>query len=150
MANIKTNNRLTLAWIVNIGLLVLTVTISIAGYKAYERLNDMVSQLEQNAEPNYNLLILKEVSFFVNEMETQVDAYRSDPKAEYMRDFNTSLNNSQYLIDSLKENYSKRELIERCDSLSYLIKERAKVQTKLTALNSDLLGKHFGRLNSEN
>ncbi len=140
MASFKTNNRLTFAWIVNLGLLVLTVTISIAGYQAYDRLNNMVDELEQNAEPNYNLLILKEISFFVNEMESEIDAYRSSPKPEHIRNFNALLNNSQYLIDSLKENYDQGEMIERCDSLSYLIKEGAKVQTKLIAINSDLLG----------
>ncbi len=139
MTRFKLNNRLTLAWIVNLALIVLTVVISVAGYKAYQRLNNMVSELQQNAEQNYNLLILKDVSFYVNEMETQIDAYRNNSKPDYIRNFNASLDNSQYLIDSLKANYTKDEMIALCDSLSFLIKERAKVQTKLTAINSDLL-----------
>ncbi|MGW8123381.1 ATP-binding protein [Roseivirga echinicomitans] len=117
----------------------LTIIISVAGYKAYQRLNNMVSELQQNAEQNYNLLILKDISFYVNEMETQIDAYRSNPKPDYIRNFNASLDNSQYMIDSLKANYEKDSMIALCDSLSDLIKERAKVQTKLTAINSDLL-----------
>lgn len=139
MTRFKLNNRLTWAWLVNLALIVLTVIISVAGYKAYQRLDNMVSELQQNAEQNYNLLILKDVSFYVNEMETQIDAYRNNPKSDYIRNFNASLNNSQYLIDSLKANYNKDEMIGLCDSLSDLIKERAKVQTKLTAINSDLL-----------
>jgi len=139
MTRFKLNNRLTWAWLVNLALIVLTIIISVAGYKAYQRLDNMVSELQQNAEQNYNLLILKDVSFYVNEMETQIDAYRNNPKSDYIRNFNASLDNSQYLIDSLKTNYEREEMIGLCDSLSYLIKERAKVQTKLTAINSDLL-----------
>ncbi|KYG83713.1 ATP-binding protein [Roseivirga echinicomitans] len=140
MTRFKLNNRHTWAWLVNLALIVLTIIISVAGYKAYQRLDNMVSELQQNAEQNYNLLILKDVSFFVNEMETQIDAYRNNPKSDYIRNFNASLDNSQYLIDSLKTNYFERdEMIQLCDSLSDLIKERAKVQTKLTAINSDLL-----------
>tara|TARA_R110000823_G_scaffold284631_1_gene403059 strand:+ start:438763 stop:441174 length:2412 start_codon:yes stop_codon:yes gene_type:complete len=139
MTRFKLNNRLTWAWLVNLALIVLTIIILVAGYKAYQRLDNMVSELQQNAEQNYNLLILKDVSFYVNEMETQIDAYRNNPKSDYIRNFNASLDNSQYLIDSLKTNYEREEMIGLCDSLSYLIKERAKVQTKLTAINSDLL-----------
>tara|TARA_R110001599_G_scaffold191266_2_gene386016 strand:- start:12450 stop:14870 length:2421 start_codon:yes stop_codon:yes gene_type:complete len=140
MTRFKLNNRHTWAWLVNLALIVLTIIISVAGYKAYQRLDNMVSELQQSAEQNYNLLILKDVSFYVNEMETQIDAYRNNPKTDYIRNFNASLDNSQYLIDSLKTNYYERdEMIGLCDSLSDLIKERAKVQTKLTAINSDLL-----------
>ncbi|WP_323755647.1 response regulator [Roseivirga sp.] len=140
MTRFKLNNRLSWAWLINLTLIALTVIISVAGYKAYQRLNNMVSELQQNAEQNYNLLILKDVSFFVNEMETQIDAYRNRPNPDYIRSFNEALDNSQYLIDSLETNYFEREeMLELCDSLSFLIKERAKVQTKLTAINSDLL-----------
>ncbi|MFT7381346.1 MAG: signal transduction histidine kinase/FixJ family two-component response regulator [Roseivirga sp.] len=140
MAQFKHNLRHTLAWMVNLILIVLTVIISVAGYQAYLRLDNMVNELQENAEPNYNLLILKEVSFFVNEMEREVESYRNNPKPEFLRNFNEALNDSQYLLDSLKSQYSREELKDNCDSLSYLIKERAKIQTKLTAVNDNLLG----------
>ena len=66
----------------------------------------MVNELQENAEPNYNLLILKEVSFFVNEMEREVESYRNNPKPEFLRNFNEALNDSQYLLDSLKSQYT--------------------------------------------
>lgn len=140
MAQLKHNLRHTLAWLVNIILIVLTVIISVAGYHAYIRLDNMVVELQENAEPNYNLLILNEVSFLVNEMEREVESYRSNAKPEFLRNFNEALNDSQYLLDSLKTQYNRAELKQNCDSLSYLIKERAKVQTKLSALNNNLLG----------
>jgi signal transduction histidine kinase/DNA-binding response OmpR family regulator len=140
MNSIKHNLRHTLAWIVNLILIVLTVMISVAGYQAYLSLDNMVEELQENAEPNYNLLMLKEVSFFVNEMEREVESYRNNPSPEYLRNFNQALDDSQYLIDSLKTYYTQGEPKENYDSLSDLIKERAKVQTKLTALNDNLLG----------
>lgn len=139
MTQFKLNQRLTFAWIVNLALIVLTVIISVAGYKAYQRLNRMVGELQQNVEPNYNLLILKDISYFVNEMEREIDAYRSDLKADNMRNFNESLAGSQYLVDSLKSRYENPDLRAMCDSLSHYIKERAKVQTTLGVVSSDML-----------
>jgi signal transduction histidine kinase/ActR/RegA family two-component response regulator/HPt (histidine-containing phosphotransfer) domain-containing protein len=149
MAQFKHNLRHTLAWMVNLILIVLTVIISVAGYQAYLRLDNMVYELQENAEPNYNLLILKEVSFFVNEMEREVESYRNNPKPEFLINFNEALNDSQYLLDSLKTQYNREELKKNCDSLSYLIKERAKVQTKLTAIDNDLLGNTLEELTAK-
>ncbi|WP_422355375.1 ATP-binding protein [Roseivirga pacifica] len=100
----------------------------------------MVHTLEKSAEPNYNLLILKEVTFFINEMERTIDIYRNDLTPVYLRTFNDALEETHYLIDSLKNQTPSQESLELYDSLSYNIKEWAKIQTKMANVNSDLLG----------
>lgn len=133
------DKRHTLVWIVNIALIILVVIISIAGYQAYHRLNNMVTQLEKNAEPNYNLLLIKELSFFINEMERETELYVNDPRISHLRDFNEAFEQSQQLIDSLRSHYSDKGLLALCDSLSFLVKERAKIQTRQSAIGNDLL-----------
>lgn len=133
------NKRTTLVWIVNIALLVLVVLISMAGYQAYQRLNSMVSQLEKSAEPNYNLLLIKELSFFINEMERETELYASNSHKSHLREFNEAFEQSQYMIDSLQNLYEDEKLKALCDSLSILVKERAKVQTQQSAISNDLL-----------
>ncbi|WP_090256972.1 ATP-binding protein [Roseivirga pacifica] len=132
--------RRVLAWIINIALLVITFIILFTGYQGYQRLNTMVHTLEKSAEPNYNLLILKEVTFFINEMERTIDIYRNDLTPVYLRTFNDALEETHYLIDSLKNQTPSQESLELYDSLSYNIKEWAKIQTKMANVNSDLLG----------
>ena len=135
----KIIKRRTLAWIINIALPIATVIILIMGYKAYTKLNEMVVSLEESAQPNYNLLILNEVSFYINEMERNIDIYRAEPQPGLMRSFNTALDESLYLIDSLKSTIQNEEIVGLYDSLSSLVGQWAKVQTQIGALNSDLL-----------
>ena len=132
--------RRVLAWVVNIALLVMTFIILFAGYQGYQRLNTMVHTLERSAEPNYNLLILKEVTFFISEMERTIDIYRNDLTPVYLRTFNDALEETHYLIDSLKKQSPSQESLELYDSLSYNVKEWAKIQTKIANVNSNLLG----------
>lgn len=100
----------------------------------------MVHTLERSAEPNYNLLILKEVTFFISEMERTIDIYRNDLTPVYLRTFNDALEETHYLIDSLKKQSPSQESLELYDSLSYNVKEWAKIQTKIANVNSNLLG----------
>ncbi|MEC7754436.1 ATP-binding protein [Roseivirga sp. UBA1976] len=135
----KIIERRTLAWIVNIALPVTTVVVLFMGYKAYTKLNTMVDTLEESAKPNYNLITLNELSFYINEMERNIDAYRVDSRSNHMRSFNTALDESLYLIDSLKETIDDNRVVGLYDSLSSLLGQWAKVQTQIGALNSDIL-----------
>lgn len=132
-------NRRTLAWTINIALPITTIIILIMGYKAYSKLDRMVVQLEESAQPNYNLLILNEVSFYINEMERSIDTYRTEPKPGLMKSFNNALDESIYLIDSLKEAMTDKRVVGLYDSLSSLVNQWAKVQTQIGAINSDFL-----------
>lgn len=135
----KIINRKTLAWTINIALPVTTVVIMFMGYKAYTRLNQMVEDLEKGAQPNYNLIILNEVSFYINEMESNIDSYRTQPSPRFMQSFNEALDESLFLIDSLRTNMTDPDEIKLYDSLSSLVGNWAKVQTQIGALNSDIL-----------
>lgn len=132
-------NRRTLAWTINIALPVTTIFILIMGFKAYDKLDKMVVQLQESAKPNYNLLILNEVSFYINEMDRSIDTYRTDPKPGFMKSFNNALDESLYLIDTLKGSMSDERVVGLYDSLSSLVNKWAKVQTQIGALNSDFL-----------
>ena len=54
-------NRRTLAWTINLALPITTIIIMIMGYKAYSKLDQMVDELGESAQPNYNLIVLNEV-----------------------------------------------------------------------------------------
>lgn len=135
----KIVNRRTLAWTINIALPITTIIILIMGYKAYTKLDKMVVELEESVQPNYNLLILNEVSFYINEMERSIDTYRNEPKPGLMKSFNNALDESIYLIDSLKNAMTDDRVVGLYDSLSTLVNQWAKVQTQIGALNSDIL-----------
>lgn len=131
--------RQWLVWTVNIALIVLVLIISLAGFQAYHRLNNMVEQLEKSAEPNYKLLLINELSFFINEMERETELYTNNSDKIHLREFDEALEQSIVLIDSLRNLYSNSTLKTRCDSLSRLVQERAKVQTQQHAISNDLL-----------
>lgn len=135
----KIINRRTLAWTINIALPITTVIIMIMGYKAYSKLDQLVIELEESAQPNYNLIVLNEVSFYINEMERSIDTYRNDPKPGLLKTFNGALDESLYLIDSLKGTIEDERVIGMYDSLASLVNQWAKVQTQIGALNSDIL-----------
>lgn len=132
-------NRRTLAWTINIALPVTTIFVLIMGFNAYNKLDRMVVQLQESAQPNYNLLILNEVSFYINEMDRSIDTYRTDPKPGFMKSFNNALDESLYLIDTLKSSKADERVIGLYDSLSSLVSQWAKVQTQIGAINSDFL-----------
>lgn len=132
-------SRRTLAWTVNIALPITTVIIMIMGYKAYSKLDLMVDELGESAQPNYSLVVLNEVSFYIDEMEKDIDTYRTDQKPGLLRSFNNALDESLFLIDSLKQNIEDERVKNLYDSLHNLVNQWAKVQTQIGAINSDIL-----------
>ncbi|PWL29847.1 ATP-binding protein [uncultured Roseivirga sp.] len=132
-------NRRTLAWTINLALPITTIIIMIMGYKAYSKLDQMVDELGESAQPNYNLIVLNEVSFYIDEMEKDIDTYRTDPKPGLLKSFNNALDESLFLIDSLKQNIEDERVKNLYDSLSSLVNQWAKVQTQIGAINSDIL-----------
>lgn len=116
-----------------------TIIIMIMGYKAYSKLDQMVDELGESAQPNYNLIVLNEVSFYIDEMEKDIDTYRTDPKPGLLKSFNNALDESLFLIDSLKQNIEDERVKNLYDSLSSLVNQWAKVQTQIGAINSDIL-----------
>lgn len=142
-------NRRTLAWAVNISLPIITLIILFTGYQTYTRLNSMIQDLEESIQPNYQLVMLNEVSFLINEMEKDISTYRDYSRPTSLNSFNISLTESLYLIDSMKQTVGSDQLIGLYDSLSLLINDWAKTQTQIGALNANIIENTFDDLSSK-
>lgn len=130
--------RNQIANFLEVTLVILAISIAGAGYFTYQKLNEVVSQLETETKPNNNLLLYKEIILTLNAMENQAEAYQLTDKDEHLNRYHEIGNIISLYLDSLnKTNFSDRDLLVFNDSLSSLIERKTDILNELLTLKPE-------------
>lgn len=116
-------------------LVLLTISLAVAGFMTYRNLEEIVIKLETDELSNSNLLQYKEILVNLHDMESHVESYKLTSDPNILEQYNASILRVFGRLDSINaRNPADLELHTFNDSLSVLINEKTAVLNKLIDL----------------
>jgi signal transduction histidine kinase/DNA-binding response OmpR family regulator len=117
------------------------IAVFAAGYLAYNSINFILSTIKKGAQPNYSLLILKEINSNLQRGESQVEYYNLTNDKKYLQSYNEVISIVENRIDSLVV-YSRGNSLREAqiDTISTLLNQKFRIwQVMIKQSNDDRL-----------
>ncbi|MFT7196428.1 MAG: signal transduction histidine kinase/DNA-binding response OmpR family regulator [Marinoscillum sp.] len=118
-----------------ISLILLTVSLSVAGFITYNNLTEVVVKLDSDELSHANIIHYKELLVDLNSIESKVESFELTGKKNYLEQYQRLLENTLSKIDSLKSlNATDVELQVFNDSLKSLIVKKSEILNEIIVL----------------
>ncbi|MEQ6118909.1 ATP-binding protein [Reichenbachiella sp. MALMAid0571] len=140
---IKRLRRTLYPYLLSGSLLILILGATVIGYFAYQNFNNIIVALEEEVKPNGDLVILNDISTELENVENALEGFVLNEDAEYMKNFQTGIQNAILLLDSLKTRNTDALFLSYTDSLHFLIQNKSRILTEVSKLDYQLLENTF-------
>ncbi|MEO9477592.1 MAG: ATP-binding protein [Cyclobacteriaceae bacterium] len=97
--------RKHLSILINVALILVTLSISVLGFLTYKDLNTITANLQQETRPNENFHLYKDIMIAISHMEDQISTYRLSKEEKYLENFRSEYGSILLKIDSIKAPY---------------------------------------------
>lgn len=97
--------RRHLSILINVALIMVTLSISVLGFLTYKDLNKITANLQQETKPNENFHLYKDIMITISQMEDQISTYRLSREEKYLKNFRSEYSSILSKIDSIKAPY---------------------------------------------
>ncbi|MEP4533383.1 MAG: ATP-binding protein [Cyclobacteriaceae bacterium] len=141
--------RKHLSILINVALILVTLSISVLGFLTYKDLNTITANLQQETRPNENFHLYKDIMITISHMEDQISTYRLSKDEKYLKNFGSEYGNILSKIDSIKAPYPNDENHSLLtDSLLILFNKYHGVLKKIAQLENIQIDNAFSDLES--
>ncbi len=130
-------------------LIVSTIGTAIIGFLAYKNLNRIISTLDREVQPHYDLILLNQISSDLDRMEhaTEREVYTGDTL--YLQEFQSSLESIIQNIDTLQARNPSFEMTTRLDTLKNLVLQKGTVLSQVMTLDYSAPFRKIDQLRNE-
>lgn len=122
---------------ISISLVALILAVAGVGFYTYMSLNKVVDQLRYESNPNFNIIIIKDVMASITGIEHDLETYLLTDDQTHKNRYDQKVNDSRIFLDSLKQmNQDDPDFIRFADSLHSLIDQKVAILGELQELVS--------------
>lgn len=144
---LKTKLRKTIfPYLISGSLVVLILGASVIGFFAYKSLNKIIGTLDENTKPNIDLILLKDISNELRNMENAIESYVFQEEQKYLDTFEKSIQQAVAKLDTLRERNPNSQISTNLDSLKNLIFNKSTVLTQVASLDYSSMEETFTNL----
>ncbi|WP_163714730.1 ATP-binding protein [Mangrovibacterium lignilyticum] len=131
---------------IEIQITILTLIIGVAvvgsGYLVYKSLSEIIDSIHREARPDYKLLLIKDISAELNEVENSVRLYSLTGNENYIYRFHKLNNSVQEKLTNL-EDYAipESEEVQKIDSIQLLSNQKLVIWSQIRNLHKQKIQK---------
>ncbi|XOV93842.1 MAG: ATP-binding protein [Bacteroidota bacterium] len=115
----------------------LILAVAGVGYYTYNSLDKVVDQLRFESNPNFNLIVIKDIMVSITGIENDMESYLLTDDQTYKNRYDQRINDARLFLDSLKMmNQNDRDFLRYTDSLGSMIKQKVAILGELEELVS--------------
>lgn len=130
-------------YLISGSLVILILGASVIGFFAYKNLNEIIGTLDDDTKPNIDLILLKDISLELRNMETAIEDYVFHEDQNYLEKFEKSIQIAVSKIDTLKDRNPNSKILLRLDSLKNLIYNKSTVLSQVASLDYSSMEETF-------
>ena len=120
---------------ISVSLSVLILGVAGVGFYTYNSLNKVIDQLSHEANPNLNLIALKDIMVSITGIENDMESFMLTDDETYRNRFDQRIADAEMFLDSLKEmNQDDVDFLRFTDSLGSLINQKVNILNELQGL----------------
>ena len=122
---------------ISVSLSVLILGVAGVGLYTYNSLNKVIDQLSHEANPNLNLIVLKDIMVSITGIENDMESFMLTDDETYRNRFDQRIADAEMFLDSLKGmNQDDKDFLRYTDSLGSLIHRKVDILSELQGLNT--------------
>lgn len=127
-------------------LILTTLGTAIIGYLAYQNLGKIISTLDNESKPQYDLVLINGISRNLDRMEHATERYVFSNNSSFKEDFDKNISDAIEDLDSLRMRNSDPDALILIDSLEDLILIKGTVLRQVADLDYNYLSQSFDDL----
>ena len=122
---------------ISVSLSVLILGVAGVGFYTYNSLNKVIDQLSHEANPNLNLIVLKDIMVSITGIENDMESFMLTDDETYRNRFDQRIADAEMFLDSLKGmNQDDKDFLRYSDSLGSLIHQKVNILNELQGLTT--------------
>lgn len=122
---------------ISVSLSVLILGVAGVGFYTYNSLNKVIDQLSHEANPNLNLIVLKDIMVSITGIENDMESFMLTDDETYRNRFDQRIADAEMFLDSLKGmNQDDKDFLRYSDSLGSLIHQKVSILNELQGLTT--------------
>lgn len=133
-------------YIISGSLVVLILGASVIGFFAYRNLNQIIGALDDDTKPNIDLILLKDISAELRNMEYSIENYVFKENQNYLDEFEESIQVAISKIDTLQMRNHNSQISGSLDSLKNLVYNKSTILNQVASLDYSSMQETFANL----
>jgi signal transduction histidine kinase/CheY-like chemotaxis protein len=118
----------------------------VIGFFAYKNLNEIIGTLDEDTKPNIDIVLLKDISVELRNMENTIENYVFEEDEKYLKEFESSIQVAIAKLDTIRNRNLNSEITQSIDSLENLIYNKSTVLSQVANLDYNSMEETFADL----